>query len=391
MRVLVVSPFLPYPGVPHAGGKLVHFLLTVLAKSHSVFLVSRIFPGEDAYRKPLQEMLAGIEVVHGPGPLATANPLSVFNTVDSYIRLGRLADAVARREKFDVCQAEFTETGMFWEPPPGLPSVLTCHDIIAKPAFRKYAESRGLHRLLAWGGYRGRVAAERRAVTRFRRVFTLSEEDKDWGERLYPGVSFRVLRYPGGIGFTDLPREEGKNVILFFGALNRPQNVEAAEYFLEHAWPSVRNAIPGARFVLAGAGAPARLREAASLYPGVTMTGYVENPEVLYKSAAVFVAPILRGGGIIVKILDAMAAGVAVVTTRFGNEGIRAREGREVLVADRPGEFAGHVIRLLREEGYRKALGAAGQSFVRRNFSAEALIQSLEETYREIVGNAPGA
>lgn len=384
MKVLLVSPFLPYPDVPHAGGKLVYFLLRTLSRRHSVTLLSRCFPGEERNLPGLRAMLPGMEVVPAAGPVDFESPSSVCRTVWSYFLLSRKAKDLLRSHRFDVCHVEFTETGFFLAPPRGVPSVLTCHDIIAKPAFRRYASARGIPRIAAWGSWRMKQALEKKAVSGFRRVFTLSEDDREWAERLYPGVPVRVLCYPGGIDYTGLPRKEVPNRILFLGAMNRPANMEAIRYFFREAWPSVRKAVPEAELTVAGGGMPDALNKELAVDSHVTLAGFVERVEDAYKSAAIFVAPILAGGGIIVKILDAMAAGVPVVTTSFGNEGIRARPGDEVLIADRPEDFSSSVVRLLKDAGLRIAIGSAGKRHVDRNFSTDAMEATIEETYREL-------
>jgi glycosyltransferase involved in cell wall biosynthesis len=385
LNILLVSPFLPYPGVPHAGGKLVYFLLRLLSRRHSVFLLSRVFPGEERNLPGLKALLSGMEVVPVAGPVDFESPFSVCRTAWSYCLLSRKAKELLRTHRFDVCQVEFTETGFFFTPPRQVPSILSCHDIIAKPAFRRYASAQGFPRIVAWGSWMAKRGLEKRAISRFRRVFTLSEEDQQWAKRMYPGAPFRVLYYPGGIDYTGLPRKEFPNRILFLGAMNRPANIEAVRYFLRQVWPSVRKEIPEAELMVAGGGITEAFKEELGLNPRVTFAGYVERIEEVYKSAAIFVAPILEGGGIIVKILDAMAAGVPVVTTSYGNEGIRAKAGEEILVADDPGEFARSVTWLLREAEYRRMIGEAGQLYVERRFSAELLSATIEETYKEAV------
>lgn len=384
MNVLLVSPFLPYPGVPHAGGKLVYFLLRVLTRRHSVFLVARCFPGEERNLPVLKAMLADVEVVPAAGPVEFGSPFSVVRTVWSYFRLARRSNNLLRRHRFDVCQVEFTETAVFFRRTDGIASVLSCHDIIAKPALRKFEASRGIRRILAWGSWKAKQKVERRAVSKFARVFTLSEEDREWAERFYPEVPFRVLRYPGGLDFTGLPRTETANRILFVGAMNRPANVDAIRWFFRRAWPAVREEAPEARLLVAGGGMPEMLKKELSADPRVALAGYVERVEEVYKSSAVFVAPILAGGGIIVKILDSMAAGVPVVTTAYGNEGIRAKPGEEIVIADRPEDFSTSVVRLLRDPALRVAIGSAGKRHVDRNFSADGLEATIEKAYQEI-------
>ncbi len=384
MKILLISPFLPYPGVPHAGGKLVYHLLRTLSRRHSVFLVARRFHGEEGHLPGLRDWLAGVETVDAPGPVRSGSPASLWRTVLSYVRLARKADEVLRRETFDLCQVEYTETGVFWTPPRDVPSVMTCHDVIAKPAFRRFSASRGIARGRSWLGWKLRFLAERRAIAKFRQVLTLSEVDAEWARRLYPGTPCRVLRYPGGLDFARPPdRREVPGRILFVGALNRPQNVEAVRFFVDRVWPSVRAREASAEFWVVGGGAPEEFRRELGRDPRVRVTGRVDDLAPYYGSAALFAAPIIAGGGIIVKILDAMAAGVPVVTTSHGNEGICAREGAEIVVADLAESFADAIARLLEDAERRASIGAAGRRFVEKGFSQEAFEETLQSVYAE--------
>ena len=384
MKILFVSPFLPYPGVPHAGGKLIHYFLSVLARSHSVVLLSRIFPGEERHLPYLSGMLERVETMPAAGPIRAGSLVSLLRTVASYRRICRRARSLLRSERFDLCQVEYTETAVFFPSDLEVPALLTCHDVIAKPAYRRYAVSRGISRYSAWVGWRVAVAAERHAVRKFHRIFTLSDEDREWAERLYPEGVFQTLRYPAGIDFKGIPRDPRNRRVLFVGALNRPQNRDALRFFLRRVWPSVCRDVPEAEFCVVGGGMDGNLREELAAAPGVLVVGGVPDVEPYYASAAVFVAPILTGGGVIVKILDALAAGVPTVTTRCGNEGIRAKEGEEILAADTPGDFAAAVTNLLRDESARHAIGEAGQRFVRIHFSENAFTETVDVVYREV-------
>ncbi len=385
MRILFVSPFLPYPGVPHAGGKLIHYFLSVLVRSHSVVLLSRIFPGEERHLRSLSEMMERVETVPAEGPIRPGSLISLLRTVASYRNLCRRARILLRSERFDLCQVEYTETGVFFPRNPGVPAVLSCHDIIAKPAYRRYASSHGISRLSTWVGWHVTMAAERLAVGKFHWIFTLSDEDREWAGRLYPEVVIQTLRYPAGIDFKGILRNPREGRVLFVGALNRPQNRDALRFFLRLIWPSVHRDVPDAEFCVVGAGMDADLQEELAVTPNVLVVGEVRNIEPYYATTAVFVAPILSGGGVIVKILDALSAGVPTVTTPYGNEGIRACDGKEILVADSPKDFAAAVIFLLGNDAARTSVGEAGRRYVKEKFPEESFIEMVDDVYREAV------
>lgn len=97
----------------------------------------------------------------------------------------------------------------------------------------------------------------------------------------------------------------------------------------------------------------------------------------------VSIVPMRIAGGIMCKVLDAMAAGLPVVTTSQGNEGVGARPEKEIIVADDPAEFAQRTVELLKDGHRRKAVGQKGLDFVRRNFGWDQIIGRLETVYQE--------
>lgn len=384
MRILLVTPVLPHPGALHAGAKLVFHLLSALSREHLVHLVSRVFPWEKSCLSALEGIVGNLDTVDSTGPLVPGSATSLVRTVSSYRHLALKAHAVLRHERFDLCQVEFCEAALFFSPPAELPSFLSLHDVLVKPAWRQYESARGAARIPAWVGYRTRRVLEEYAVSKFRLVFTLSDVDREWAERLYPRGRFRVLRYPAGLEFVGMSRRMIPGRVLFVGALNRPQNVEAVRYLINRVWPLVRDRFPDAELRVVGGGMANEFRQELERVRGVAPVGWVDRIEDEYASAAVFAAPILSGGGIIVKILDAMAAGIPVVTTPFGNEGIGASPGGETLIAERPEAFATNVCLLLRDAEANGRIGMAGQSFVRERFGSENVADTVLKAYREL-------
>ncbi|MGH7337030.1 MAG: glycosyltransferase family 4 protein, partial [Myxococcota bacterium] len=255
---------------------------------------------------------------------------------------------------------------------------------------RRLEVARGGARVVAWSMWRLKRALEARALGRFSGIFVLSEVDREWAERIYPGSRTEILRYPGGLGFTGLPRAEVPGRVGFLGTLQRSANAFGLRRFVQEVWPLVLERAPEAELVVAGVGAPPDLVAELAAAPRVRYLGEVDDIEAFYAAASVFVAPILIGGGIIVKVLDALTAGAPVVTTTFGNEGIRAVPGRDLLVADDFGEMAAGITGLLRDPSRRGALGRAGAEFARRSFSTERFVATLEAAYERTLGVSGG-
>ena len=139
-----------------------------------------------------------------------------------------------------------------------------------------------------------------------------------------------------------------------------------------------------AKFIIAGYGPPDELLSLQKQDPSVIVPGFVDDADEYYKKASVFVAPILVGGGIIVKILDAMAAGTPVVTTSYGNEGIGAEPGRDLLIADTSEAFASMVVKVLMNGKLADQIGENGREYILRNYGKEAAFGKIRSLYEEL-------
>jgi len=387
MKILFVSLFLPQEKAYHAGGRYVFELLRRLSERHEIHLATRLEEGEFASLAGLAPYCARIHPF--PYPQVVKRDLAGgARLLRNYLAFSRFANRLIEGGDYDLVQVEWVETAILIRRG-RTPLVLDAHDVISKPAERAFLRSRGVRRAWQWARYRLVRAAEKRIMARFDRIFTLSEFDLRYLRALSPSLPAVAIPIPAGLDLKPTSYQRTPGRLLFLASYKyRPENVEAALWFHRRVLPLVRAAIPGARFVIAGFGPPESLTRLAEEDPGTEVTGFVDDTDELYKSAAVFVAPILTGGGIIVKVLDALAAGAPVVTTSYGNEGVAARHGEELLVADSPTAFADAVIALLSDQDAAGRLAANGQAFVAREFSLEAVLDRLERAYREVAPTA---
>ena len=385
LKVLVVTPFLPYANAPHAGGVSVYKSIEALAKDNDVVLLSRVDPTELDYAGDLRRYCKQVHLYHfryGRG---------IISKVLSYIILGLKANRLIREGSFDMVQVEFTETAIAFKRP-SVPSVLVAHDVITKPALRRLeaaAASGGIvEKVVNTLRYKALAALERHVSKKFDRVFTMSEADKEFLVRMDPGIRAVTSTNLLGLRFHSDDEEGGVEreglFILFAGAMNRGVNVEAALYFYEEVFPLVKKDLPEARFFVVGSGPPERLLRAAEADPALVVTGYVDDLDEYFKRATVFVSPILVGGGIIVKNIQAMALGTPLVTTSRGNEAIGAEHGRELFVADDPEAMASCVLRLLKDPALRAGMAGKAMSLA-RGFSDELLFDKRLALYRELL------
>ena len=383
MKILIASLFFPRFTATHAGGRFVAELIRELSKTHEVHLAARAEETELDGVEEMRPYCKGLFVF--PYKKITRRGLTTsVKIMASYLRFGSAINKIIRSGLFDLVQVEWVEAGMFLKKG-NAPMVLDAHDVITKPAWRNVTKSRGLTRLLYYLLYRVIRFAELRTVRKFDVIVTRAEYDKQYLRSMTKDAKIEIVPHPAGLDISQRTYERQTNAILFLASFkHRRLNVEAALYFYRLVFPRVRERIPNAVFMIAGYGPPEELTSIGRQDPQVLVTGFVNDIDACYKKAAVFVAPILVGGGIIVKVLDAMAAGTPVITTVFGNEGIGAVPGRDIIVADTPDIFAAEVIKVLSDSNYADRIAQNGQEYIRKLFGREAVFARLESIYRQL-------
>lgn len=389
MKILLVSLFMPQEKAYHAGGRYVFELVRNLSKRHELHLVTRLEEGEEPYLAELAKYCAKIHPYPYPR-VEKRNLQGSLRLIANYLGFSRHADWLVQTGEYDLVQVEWVESALLIGRGKA-PMVLDAHDVITKPAQRSFQRATGPARLVQFLKYALVRGVEKSIMRRFDRIFTMSEFDRSFLLQLHPSLPVTTVPIPAGLDLKPTVYPRSNNRLLFLASFKyRPSNVEAALYFYREVLPLIRKEAPEAHFVIAGFGPPKELTELQERDSGVTVTGFVEETDELYKSAAVFVAPILIGGGIIVKILDALAAGAPVVTTSIGNEGIGGEPGRELLIADDAKAFADAVVGILKDPGLAARLSEQGRAFVTENFSLAAVMSKMEEAYAGLVGKVGG-
>lgn len=169
--------------------------------------------------------------------------------------------------------------------------------------------------------------------------------------------------------------------IVFTGALDYAPNAEGVRWFLERVLPHLREVLPRCRFVVVGKGAPRSLLSRAQP-GGIEFTGWVDDTRPWLAQADVAVVPLHVGGGTRIKILEAMAAGVPVVSTRIGAEGILASAGSDLLVADEPAEMARAIAEVCSSTSRAQDLARRGRALVAGRYDWTRATAELVAWYR---------
>ncbi|MHB8894185.1 MAG: glycosyltransferase family 4 protein [Candidatus Geothermincolia bacterium] len=219
------------------------------------------------------------------------------------------------------------------------------------------------------------------------KVLTLTPEGRDELLAVRPGLDISVV--PHGVdvdGFRPTSdRPPHPPTVTFLGNFPHDPNRDAMVFFAEEAWPAVKKAVPGARFLVVGRGPTPDMLELARRDPSIEITGEVDSVMPYMLQSDVFVCPVRMGGGFRGKVLEAMAAGVPVVSTRLGAEGLPARNGENILLTDDAPGLARETVRLLEDEGLRDEVAGSARQLMVDNFSWQKGVEILEGVLEEVV------
>ena len=390
MKILVVKAALPWP--PNQGTRRVSLaLLQALAATHDVTLVTQYFaPAQAADARALAEAV-GCRVIAALAPnrrspfhrlfykLATFvgslwgghSPRVLYAASHEFCRAAALA---AREDPADLALFEYWYTYPAFSGVRAARRVLLAHD--AEFVVNRLAAAGGDGQRSFWSRTEARREAE--ALRRVDRVWTLTREDADAlaassgvprgrFDVMPFGIDLDALRPPAAT--SEVSRPPGTPpTLLFFGAFVADFNRDALEWLLAEIWPALRRLAPEAKLRIAGSGLDdalqARVRQAGAEYLGM-----VEDVAALYSAADIVLIPLRFGGGLRIRLLEALACERPVVATPIGIGGIEGQAGVHYAVAADAEGLARSVAELLAHPEQAAALGAAGRRLVEERYA----------------------
>jgi glycosyltransferase involved in cell wall biosynthesis len=186
--------------------------------------------------------------------------------------------------------------------------------------------------------------------------------------------------------FDGMPQKT-RNRVLFVGSLAYHANSDAVLWFTDRIWPAIHSRFPHWTLTLVGSDPPAQVRALAER-PGVEVTGTVADVKPYYTEAILAIVPLLTGGGTRLKILEALAAGVPVVSTTLGAEGLAVTHGQEVLIADKEADWFPACCSLADQGALWQKLVTKGRRLVETRYDWDVLGKSMVSTYRQWLSEA---
>jgi polysaccharide biosynthesis protein PslH len=396
MRVLFLSPRQCWP--PTTGAKLREYHLarqlktrvelTVLAFSKESMADAPPFC-HDLVTVPPPEKYTVWKLIRGA---VGRTPVSVLNYTTEAMRRS-LADLLEPRQ-FDIVQIEGTQMAGYADviqASPQAPAVVYDWHNIESELMLGYAAHAG-----NWSKrFYARLTADRLNLLEEAMLRTgaahlvCSPREKEKLIGIAPEASVVVVANGVDVGHFSNPEkssvpEGGRIRLVFVGSMDYHANIEAAIHFARNVWPRIVEDFPHLRLTLVGSKPAAEVRSLASL-PGVEVTGTVPDVRPYYAQSVAAIVPLGTGGGTRLKILEAMAAGVPVISTAIGAEGLDLTPGEDILLAETELEWRKAIRRVLMEAGAAEKLAINGRERVRRSYDWKIPGDILFGTYEKLL------
>jgi GT2 family glycosyltransferase len=390
LRVLFVSPYPIFPPT-HGGAVFMYNTLRELARWCEVHAVVMLdYAHEREANEELRKFCRSVEFIVRRNDLdphlASIVPHAVheFHTPE----IEWIIEREVLRHGIDVIQLEYTALGQYAKRFRRLACALFEHDVYFQSIGRALPYMRSIERIKARFEYLRAIRYELNLLPRCDHIQVCTLENKAYLESFLPKLAPKIdagLR--AGIDTTKYPFPGGPRrplTMLFLGSFRHVPNQVALDWFTNKVLPLVLEKVPRARLLVAGSDPPPR-----HAFPdpanAIDLLGFVEDIQPLFSSCAVFICPIRSGSGVRVKLLEAFASGIPVVSTRLGAEGLAREDGEFCFLADDPAGFAEKVVRLLQDEATAAEMAARARREVEDYWDMAAITRKLVEKYAEVL------
>jgi GT2 family glycosyltransferase len=390
LSVLFVSPYPICPPV-HGGGVFMYQTareLLALCSLHLVILLDHDWEQWDHAELEQQAASAAylVRLEGKPKEFGSAIPYAVREFANADLEW--LLHRQIYTRSVDVVQLEYTSLGQYHFDFRRIACVLFEHDIYFQSIGRGLAGTRSLVRKTkATFEYLRALRYELNILPKFDRVQVCSPENGNYLLSFLPGLAGKLDDNRAGIATSRYEfRSDGRepNTMLFLGSFRHPPNLEALDWFARKVLPRVLEQLPDARLIIVGADPPPR-HSLPDFGDRMELRGFVDDVREPLSRYSLFVCPILSGSGMRVKLLEAFAAGIPVVSTKLGAEGLADRDGEICALADSPEEFAEKILELFADPEKAAALAQRAREHVVATRDMGVLTRKLLESYRSVL------
>ncbi len=395
LNVVIVNAEFPYP--PNAGNRIRTLnLLERLAPRHQITFIARQGDPQETGQAVehlenhgIRTLVVDHQVPRKSGwtfyarlaaNLLSPQPYSVSSHGGD--RLRRAVQSFAAENRVDIWQAEWTPYIGAFRGLRSAPKVVMAHNVESL-IWQRYYETENdlLKRWYIKQQWRKFERFERRAFREATGVVAVTEDDAALIRERFDGRNVSVVE--NGIGrryYEGVRPEPDPGTLLFLGSLDWRPNLDAVGLLLDRIFPAVRSVEPAARLLLVGRKPQPALVQRVRGMPGVELHADVPDVRPFLATSGVMVVPLRIGGGSRLKILEAMAAGLPVISTRVGAEGLDLTAGEHYIVAQ-PEGMAEALLAAIQDPRPARAMAQRSRSFVLYRYDWDTLADQLERVW----------
>lgn len=397
LRILVMTPSLPFPPIWGFGTRVYQFL-RLLSRKHAVSLLTYEEPGEGDKVAALAAVCTAVHTVPRLADTERSKRLDQLAAVfsrRSYQRNNRQSlamqqklDEVTSRERFDVIQIESSQMAGFTFDRRAA-RVLDEHNIEYELLYRMYQTEQSVtRRFYNWLEFAKFRREEIRTWHDVSGCVSTSEREERIIQEAAPHTPTVVVPNAVDVDYF-CPSDElvDCNALTMTGLMHYRPNIDGALYFLHAIFPHILASRPNVVFYIVGAGASDELKRLAG--PNVVVTDTVPDVRPYVHKSAVVVVPLRMGGGTRLKVVEGLSMAKAVVSTSLGCEGIDVTHLEHLLIADEPRDFADAVLKLLSDRELAAKLGREGRALVTRQYTWQTVVNRMEAFYDHLLAAAP--
>lgn len=392
MRILFISHRVPYP--PNKGDKLrAYNILKHLLKNHQVDLLSFMdYPDEIDYARELEKYCSSVSTVlrsfwrsnlQALLYLAKDLPLTLGHFYSNQFK--QLVNKKLKQNKYDLIFVFSSSMAQYVAEYKDCPKILDLVDADSEK-WLEYAKYAPWWKAMVYRLEGKRLRNYETAVSsQFSVCTVVTNHEKDILKDLIPSDKLEVVKNGFNLDAVQakVDARSSEPTLLFIGGMFYFAYIDGILFFYKNIFPHIKQQFPNIKFYIVGAN-PAPSIQRLNKDRHVEVTGHVPEVGPYLQKAWVYVVPLRTAPGIQNKILEAMAYEIPVVATSAAISGAEATHGKNVLVADEPGEFAEAVITLLKNEKYRREIGLNGHNFVEDSFNWSKNLADLDRIIEEI-------
>jgi glycosyltransferase involved in cell wall biosynthesis len=393
LKVLQITNRLPFP--LNDGGNIATYNVTKYLNrfGHSVVLAS--LNTQKHYQDP--STLAHLAEVHTVDLDTSVKPFGLFKglftsmpyNIKRFISpdFSVLLEKLVKEEKPDIIQLEGIYLAIYvtsLKKYSTAPVLLRSHNVEYEIWERTAEnESNVLKKYYLKDLSRKIKAFEKANMHLFDGIMAITARDlKFYKENKYLG---KLKTIPAGVDLelmpSSPPRKNTEMSLCFLGSMEWMPNVQGVDWYLENVWPKLHKKYPGLTFHVAGKNMSEEMK--GRRIEGVLFHGTVPDASAFLRQHSVMIVPLLSGGGMRLKIIEAMAHGLCILSSVIGAEGIEAEKDKEIIIANTPEEFIIKTEALLTKKLEAAAIGAQAQKLVVEKYSWEKLVREIEKFYLE--------